>query len=86
MQSRKRLLFSDGEPWFKKDDKNDFNVPMGCCDVSEAYQYQLLGTYLLNQLKVVIAKENMGLYRDDGPSIFKNMSGPEVEKNEKRTC
>ena len=44
---------------------------------------KLVGTYLLNQLKVVIAKENMGLYRDDGLGIFKNMSGPEVERKKK---
>ena len=35
MQSRKRLLFSDSKPWFKKVCKDDFNVPMGCCDVAE---------------------------------------------------
>ena len=44
---------------------------------------ELVGTYLLNQLKVVIAKENMGLYRDNGLDIFKDMSGPEVERNKK---
>ena len=43
----------------------------------------MVGTYLLNQLKVLVAKENMGLYRDDGLGIFKNMSGPEVERKKK---
>ena len=43
----------------------------------------LVGTYLLNQLKVVIAKENMGLYKDDGLGIFKNMPGSEVERKKK---
>ena len=47
----------------------------------------MVGTYLLNQLKVVIAKEIMGCYRDNCLGIFKNMAGPEVErKKEKRTC
>ena len=27
--------------------------------------------------------KNIGLYRDDGLSIFKNSSGPEMEKNKK---
>ena len=46
---------------------------MGCYDGEEVYE--LVGTYLLNKLKAVIAKENMGPYRDDGLGIFKNMSG-----------
>ena len=78
MQLRKTLLFSDGEPWVKKDDEDDFDAPMGCSDGAEACE--LVGTYLLKQLKVDIAKENMGLYRDHGLGIFKNMQGPEVER------
>ena len=38
MQSRKSLLFSDGEPWVKKDEENDFDVPMGCYDGAELCQ------------------------------------------------
>ena len=59
MHSKKTLLFSDGEPWVKTDDVNDFDLPMGCYDGTEVYE--LVGTYLLNQLKVVITKENRGL-------------------------
>ena len=81
MQSRTTLLYSDDEPWVKKDDEDDFDIPLGCYDGAE--MCKLVGTYLLNQLKVVIAKENMGLYRDDGLGIFKNMSGPEVERKKK---
>ena len=44
---------------------------------------ELVCTYLLNQPKVVIAKGNMGLYRDDALRIFKNMFWPEVEKKKK---
>ena len=82
MQSRKTLLFSDGEPWVKKDDEDDFDVPMGCYSGAEVCK--LVGTYLLNQLQAVIAKENMVIYRDDGLSIFKNMSEPEVERKKKQ--
>ena len=42
----------------------------------------MVGTCLLNQLKVDIAKEIMGLYRDDGLETFKNMFGPEAERKE----
>ena len=75
------MPFSDGEPWVEKDDEDDFDIPMGCYNGAELCE--LVGTYLLNQLKVVVAKENMGLYRDDGLGIFKNMSGPEVERKKK---
>ena len=54
---------------------------MGCYNRAEVWE--LVGTYLLNQLKVVIAKGNMGLYRDDGLGIFKNTSWPEIEKKKK---
>ena len=67
MQSRKTLLFSYGEPWVKKDDKDDFDVPMGCYNRAEVCE--LVGIYLPKQLKVAIAKENMGLCRDDGLGI-----------------
>ena len=84
MPSRKTLLFSDGEPWVKKDQENDFDVPMGCYDGAEVCK--LVGTYQLDQLKVAIAKENMGLYKDHVLGKFKNMSRPEVERKKKRTC
>ena len=54
---------------------------MGSSDGAEVCELDC--TYLLNQLKVVIAKENMGLYRDDSLGIFQNMSGPEVERKKK---
>ena len=54
---------------------------MNCYDGVEVCE--LVGTYLLNQLKVVIAKENMGCYRDNCLGIFKNMAGPEVERKKK---
>ena len=44
---------------------------------------ELIGTYLLNQLQVVITKENVGLYRDSRLGIFKNMPGNKEEKRKK---
>ena len=55
---------------------------MGCYDGAE--MCELVDTYLLNKLMVVIAKENIGLCRDDDPGIFKNMPGPEVERKKKK--
>ena len=44
MQSRKTLLFSNGELWVKKDDEDDFDVPMGCYDGEEVCE--LVGTMM----------------------------------------
>ena len=31
-QARKTLLYHNGQPWTKKDDPSDFNIPMGSYD------------------------------------------------------
>ena len=46
---------------------------------------ELVGICNLHQLKNVMRKENAGLYRDDGLGIFRNLSGPEVERIRKRS-
>ena len=52
-----------------QDDKDHFDVPMGCCDRAKVCKF--FCTYLINQMKVVIAKENIGIYGDDGLGILK---------------
>ena len=81
MITRETLLFSDGEAWVKKNEEDAFDVPLGLYDGAE--MCELVGTYLLNQLKVAIGKENMGLSRDDSLGIFKSMPQPETEKKKK---
>ena len=78
IQSRKTFLLSDGELWIRKDDEDDFDVPMGCHNGAELRE--MVARNLLNQLNAVITKENIGLCREDGLGIFKNMSGPEVKR------
>ena len=82
MQARRTLLFNNGEPWVKKVGNEEFDVPMGCFDGAEICE--LVGIYNLHQLKSVMRKENVGLYRDDGLGILRNLSGPEVERMRKR--
>ena len=79
------LLFSDSEVWFKQRDEEDFHVPISWSRGQRAEVSELVGTYLLKQLKVSIAKENRGFYRDYGLGIFKNMSRPEVGRKIKET-
>ena len=78
MQARKTLLFEGTRPWIKKSGNGDFDVPMGCFDAAEICN--LVATYIKSQFTNIMNKEDMGLYCDDGPGIFKNISRPEIER------
>ena len=45
---------------------------------------ELIGIFLLNLLRRLYSIKNIVLYRDDGLSIFKNCSGPQMGKIKKR--
>ena len=62
----------------KKNNADNFNVSI--LSYNRGKVCELVGTHLLNDLKIVITKENMGLYRDDVLGLFGNMSGPEIER------
>ena len=83
MLSRKALLFSNNKIWIKEDNPN-FDVTMRSLVGAEVCD--LVGWHLLNILKSGFGGNNIGLYRDDGLSYFKNKSGPELEKIKKRIC
>ena len=53
---------------------------MGSYD--EAEVCELVGSLLLHKLARVIDKNLSGLYRDDGLALWRNTSGPEMEKLE----
>ena len=55
---------------------------MGCFDGAEVCE--LVGTYILNQLKGTFQHHLVGLYRDDGLAAVKGLSGPEIERMKKR--
>lgn len=78
--ARKSLLFNNNEIWIKKDGKL-FDVTMGAYDGAEVCE--LVGCYLLYLLREKFKNNDIGLYRDDGLAVFKNMSGPESEKIKK---
>ena len=81
MQSRKTLLFQNGEPWVKKSNDEEFDVPQGCFDGAEVCE--TTGLWLLHQLSHVINKSDIGLYRDDGLGKVENMSKPQIERMKK---
>ena len=55
---------------------------MGCFDGAEICE--LAGIYNLHLLKSIIRKENVGLYRDAGLGVLRNLSGPETERLRKQ--
>ena len=81
MQTRKTLLFNDSKLWLKKFGNEDFDVPMGCFDGVEICE--LMSLFTLTKLYDVLQRENVGLYRDDGLAIVKQMPGPELERKRK---
>ena len=80
MHARKSLLFSNSESWIKKG-HNTFDVTMGSFDGAEICE--LVGLYILHGLCAKYGKDSIGLYRDDGLAVFKNISGPTAERIKK---
>ena len=61
----KSLLFSNNQPWKKKDVEGCFNITMGNYNGTEICE--LVGIYILLHLSNIIDKNSCGLfYRDDG--------------------
>ena len=80
-QAWKALLFHDNITWVKQGNKG-FDVPMGYFD--EAEICELVGKYILNQLKDTFQTHSVGHYRDDSLTVLKGLSGPEIERMKKR--
>ena len=64
-----------------KKDSGLFDVTMGAYDGAEVCE--LVGTFLLYKRSLKYNKNDIGLYRDDGLAIFKNISGLKSEKVKK---
>jgi len=76
MHSRKSLLFNNDKAWIKKE-YSFFDVTMGSYDGAEGCE--LFGLFILNDLICnIYGKENIGLQRDDGLAVFKNITGPQA--------
>ena len=77
MHARKSLLFDKDTPWKKKDSNELFDVTMGSYDGAEICE--LVGLYTLSILTKRYGKEKIGLYRDDGLAVFKDISGSRTD-------
>ena len=67
INARHSLLFSNGQPWKKRNSNSLFDVTMGSYDGAETCE--LVGCYLLSQLNEIPGVE-IGLYRDDGLAVL----------------
>ena len=65
----------------EKDGQGLFDVTMGSWDGAKVCE--LVGLYLLNQLKDLIPIENAGLYRDDGLAFIRSRSGRLLDRYRK---
>ena len=82
MHYRKTIFFHKNEPWVKQNCDENFDVPMGCLDGAEFCD--LTGLYISSKIKSVFENQNnVGLYRDIGLGILRNLSGPQIEKVKK---
>ena len=79
--ARKSLLFQDGDVWVKKNGSL-FDVTMGSFDGAEVCD--LIGLYLLSELKQKFSALDLGLYRDDGLGTYETLPGPEAERLKKK--
>ena len=76
--SRKSLLYHNNDPWVKKDKSVEFDVTMGSYDDVEVCE--IVGLFMLDKLSKLFEKISVGIYRDDGLSIFKNYNGHQSDK------
>ena len=83
INAKKTLLFHHEEPWMKKNEEEYFDVPMGCHDGAEICE--LVRTFVLNKISLIMREQNnVGLYRDDGLGIFRNLSRPNIGRKKKK--
>ena len=59
-----------------------FDVAIGAYDGAEVCER--VGTFLLEKIGEICNKSKIGLYRDDGLSIFRNKSGTQLKKMKKK--
>ena len=82
IHAKKTLVYNNTEPWKKKDAASLFDVTMGSYDGAETCE--LVVTYMLSLLQAKYGK-NVGLYRDDGLSVFQK-SPRQIELIKKDIC
>ena len=81
MHCRKSILFGENKTWIKNNNSL-IDVTMGSFDGAEICE--LVGLYLLHAITLLINTNDVGLYRDDGLAVLRNISGPKTEQLKKK--
>ena len=80
LHSRQSLLFTEGSSWTKKKG-GQFDVTMGSFDGAEVCE--LVGLFLLQEMRRLFPALDFGLYRDDGLACYDKLPGPQAERTKK---
>ena len=81
--SRQSLLYDDNvTPWIKKEGSGSFDVTMGSHDGAEICEF--VGLYILAELSTVLTRSEVGLYRDDGLAVARNMNPQQTDRLRKK--
>ena len=80
-RARKLFLFGNEKLWIKRGG-NRFYVPIVPYNGAEVCK--LLGIFMLNKISEKHNVNDLGLYRDHGLAVFKNISAPEWERIKKK--
>ena len=81
MKARNTLPFNDNQSWVEKSGNKNFDVLMGCFDGAEVSE--IIGTCILSKISHEINKKQVGLYRDDGLGVLRNMAGAQMDRTRK---
>ena len=80
--ARESLLYKDNVAWVKKDGSNTFDVAVGSFDGAEVCE--LVGLDILSILITDFGAANIGLYRDDGLGILRNLNKRQTDQARKK--
>ena len=76
MNARSSLLFSQGDNWVKQ--SGLFDTTMGAFDGAECCE--LIGIFMLHEIKQLFPELNIGLYRDDGLGVCRRRGGSDLDR------
>ena len=79
LHCKKSFLFGQNSTWVKKEEgTEEFDITMGSFDGAESCE--LVGLYILHMLSNIFDKEKLGLYRDDGLAVLRNVTARQADK------
>ena len=79
--SRMSLLFNNGKSWVQKESRSLFMSLRAAIMVQKFCE--LVGAFILSEFAQIYNSTKIGLYRDDGLAVFRNMTGRDADKTRK---